>query len=254
MNTSGNPFPLLEICCGDVASLLEARAGGADRVEVCAALEVGGVTPSFGAMMMASKIFPEGAHILIRPRSGDFVYDSYELAQMASDIVIARTAGATGVVVGALTPDGDVDMEAMSLLRIAAKDMHLTFHRAFDLCCDPQKALEDIISVGCRRVLSSGLATTALEGAETLRKLHDQANGRIEIMAGGGINATNAARVAWLTEADAIHASAKTALKSNMKFRRDNVNMGVGGVDEYSRSTTSGEMVAHIKSALTSNN
>lgn len=246
--------PKLEICCGDVESVLAAKKGGADRVEVCAALEVGGVTPSFGGVVSACRIFPEGANILIRPRKGDFVYTDAELAQMIADITMARASGAAGVVVGALTPEGDVDTRALSYFKEAAQDIEITFHRAFDVCASPEKALEQIIEAGYTRILTSGLAPNALAGVEMLRKLHGQAVGRIQIMAGGGVTPLNVAKIAWLSQADAIHASAKCTKESSMIFRRHDVSMGASANDEYSWHTTSSKTVAELKCLLQSSN
>lgn len=243
---------ILEVCCGDLQSVLAAKAGGAQRIELCSALSEGGLTPSLGLIeeVVASGI--PAVHVLIRPRKGDFLYSEDEIRMMVSDIRHAVRAGADGVVIGALTPDGDIDADACRRMIEAAEGASVTFHRAFDLCRDPEKALEDIIALGCDRILTSGLAPAAPEGIATLRHLNSLAAGRIIILAGGGITSSNAAAVltgAGLTE---IHASAKKTVGSDMRFRRSDVSMGAPGADEYSRPVTDPAEVARIIQATNS--
>lgn len=153
---------ILEVCVGSVASAIAARDGGAVRVELCSALEVGGVTPSMGLMREVRAIEGLKLHILIRPRGGDFLYDDAEVACMEQDIIAARECGADGVVIGALTADGDIDVSVCRRLVEAAGNMSITFHRAFDMCREPMQALDDIIALGCNRLLTSGRAVRLL--------------------------------------------------------------------------------------------
>ncbi len=236
----------LEVCAGSVASVQAARDGGASRVELCAALEVGGVTPSIGLVREARKVEGIGLHVLIRPRGGDFLYDEYEVACMVQDIVAVRACGVDGVVIGALTADGDVDVDTCSRLISAAGEMNVTFHRAFDMCRNPMKALEDIIALGCNRILTSGQAATAQEGVELLTQLVEVANGRLIIMPGCGVNADNAAHILDVTGAEEIHASARKSVESGMRYRQGGVNMGAADSDEYGRRETSLEEVRRI--------
>jgi copper homeostasis protein len=184
---------IIEICVDTSASLAAAVAGGADRIELCSALVLGGLTPSAGFMAEASACgLPVMA--MIRPRAGDFVWSAAELAQMRSDIAAVRTAGLAGVVLGASLPDGRLDLPALTELMDAAKGLECTLHRAFDLVPDQAQALEETISLGFSRILTSGGAVTASEGADQIAALVVQARGRISIMPGSGITAANAAR------------------------------------------------------------
>ena len=140
---------ILEVCAGSVQSVIAARDGGAARVELCSALEIGGITPSIGLIAEARKIEGIALNVLIRPRGGDFLYNESEIKCMEQDIATAQQLGANGVVIGALTPQGDIDMDCCRRLIAKAGDMSITFHRAFDMCREPHKALEDIISLGC---------------------------------------------------------------------------------------------------------
>jgi len=241
-----NTRRVLEICAGDIRSVMAAAEGGACRVELCSALGEGGVTPSAALIERACAVEGLRVHVLIRPRPGDFVYDECEVCLMESDVRAAMAMGAYGVAVGALTPDGNVDMAVCERLVAAAGSGSVTFHRAFDLCRDPEKALEDIVALGCDRILTSGLAPTAMAGCETLRRLVQQAAGRISILPGGGVNPDNAAELLRLTGACELHASAREVCESRMDFRRDGVYMGATGVDEYSMKFTSARIVAEI--------
>lgn len=243
---------LLEVCAGDIDSVIAAAQGGASRVELCSALGEGGVTPSIGFIRSALQVQGIRVHVLIRPRGGDFLYTPQEVDCMVDDIVAAREAGVHGVVIGALTPDGEIDMNACRKMMEAAAGINVTFHRAFDLCRDPFKALEDIISLGCDRILTSGQAQTALEGKENLAELVKQADGRIIILAGAGVSQSNAAEILNASGTGEIHASARTSVESGMKFRHSGVSMGTPGSDEYSRKTTSADIVKQIVSQINS--
>ena len=154
----------LEVCCADLPSLRAAIAGGAHRVELCQALDIDGLTPSAGMIEMAVNSGIT-THVLIRPRGGNFVYSEDEVDCMIYDIQVARKLGAQGVVIGALTPNGDIDIQACHRMVEAAGDrMHITFHRAFDVCRNPKESLLEIYSLGCDRLLTSGLAPKAEEG------------------------------------------------------------------------------------------
>lgn len=247
----------LEICCDDLASLIAAKKGGAQRIELCSGLLEGGLTPSIALIKSAVRLgFPE-INVIIRPRKGDFLYSEEELSLMEDDIREAVTVGATGIVIGALTPDGNVDKEACSRLISAARnesgdtpgkktDTYVTFHRAFDLCASPEKSLEDIIGLGCDCLLTSGLAQSAAQGIPMLKRLVTQADGRITIMAGAGINPANACDIIRASGVKAIHSTARKPIASKMKFRRPNVSMGTPGTDEYAPLSTSPDVVASL--------
>ncbi len=243
-------MPILEICAGSVESAIAARNGGAERIELCAALEIGGVTPSAGIIAEARKIEGLQLNVIIRPRGGDFLYNVYEAESMLRDIELCKQLGADGVVIGALTAEGDIDTALCKRLITAADGMSVTFHRAFDMCRDPHKALEELIAMGCDRVLTSGQAATAEAGIPLLKKLAEQAAGRIIIMPGCGVNSSNAAAILRATGAVEIHASARMSVGSGMLFRHSGVSMGNSGSDEYARKETCEEEVKRIVGSI----
>lgn len=232
-----------EICANSVASCIAAQEGGADRVELCAGIPEGGTTPSFGMMRNARECISIALNVIIRPRGGDFLYCETELREMVYDIQAAKELGADGLVFGCLRPDGSVDMEAMSVLMDAAGDTPVTFHRAFDHTSDPFKALEDIISLGCARILTSGCRPTALEGADLLAQLVEKAAGRIIIMPGCGVREGNIAEIARLSGAREFHFSARESVESGMFFRNPEVAMGSED-DPYGYDVTTARRVA----------
>ncbi len=196
----------LEVCCGDMQSVLAAKEGGADRIELCQALEVDGLTPS--AEMMAEAIgLGIPVQVLIRPREGDFVYDEAEVETMLKEIRLAKRLGANGVVIGALKSDGSIDEETIRRLVSEATGLSITFHRAFDVCSQPAEALEQIVSLGCHRLLTSGQAPSAEQGIPLIKRLVEQSGGRLIIMPGAGVNQENARRILSETGAHEIHGS-----------------------------------------------
>lgn len=196
----------LEVCCGDMQSVLAAKEGGADRIELCQALEVDGLTPS--AEMMAEAIgLGIPVQVLIRPREGDFVYDEAEIETMLKEIRLAKRLGANGVVIGALKSDGSIDEETIRCLVSEATGLSITFHRAFDVCSQPTEALEQIVSLGCHRLLTSGQAPSAEQGIPLIKRLVEQSGGRLIIMPGAGVNQENARRILSETGAHEIHGS-----------------------------------------------
>lgn len=241
---------MLEICAGSVESAVAARDGGAERIELCAALEIGGVTPSAGVITEARKVEGLVLNVIIRPRGGDFLYNGYEVACMEKDICTCKRLGADGVVIGALTAEGDIDTATCKRLIAAADGMSITFHRAFDMCRAPREALEELIELGCDRVLTSGQAATAEAGIPLLKELAEQAAGRIIIMPGCGVNSSNAAKILQATGATEIHASARKSVGSNMKFRHSGVSMGNPDSDEYARKETCAAEVERIVKSI----
>ncbi len=198
----------VEICVETIQALRAARAAGADRVELCACLDVGGLTPSAGLMRLAAEqAIPVRA--LIRPRGGGFVHDADEIAVMAGDIAAARELGLAGVVIGAASPGGRLDREALARLMEARGGMAATLHRVFDLTRDPFEALETAIDLGFDTILTSGQAPTAAQGAELLARLTAHAAGRIAILAAGGIRPDNVAALLRATGVTSVHASCR---------------------------------------------
>ncbi len=210
-------MPRLEIAANSLASALAAEQGGASRIELCTALELGGLTPSAAQIALVRERLSIPVHVLVRPRAGDFVYSEEEHRTMLADIAHCAAAGCDGVVTGALTQEGDVDLERCGELMRAAGALDATFHRAIDVCRDGAGALEAIIALGFRRVLTSGGAASAVDGADALRRLVAQAGDRIAVMPGAGITAGNIAALASATGASEFHASARRALPSRMR-------------------------------------
>lgn len=209
--------PLLEIAANSLDSALAAQAGGADRIELCVALEVGGLTPSHAQIAIARERMRIPLYVLVRPRAGDFVYSDAECETMLRDIETCAALGCDGVVLGVLDTDGGVDMARCRTLIAAAKGLGVTFHRAIDVSRDPLQALEDIIALGCERVLSSGAQPSAVAGASLLREMVSRAGARIVVMPGAGIDAGNLGALSVATGAREFHASAKRALPSAMR-------------------------------------
>lgn len=235
--------PLLEIAANSVASALAAEAGGAGRVELCSALEVGGLTPSHAAIALACERLDIPLHVLIRPRAGDFMFDDLECEVMRRDIEACKALGCAGVVIGALDGHGNVDSNRCRTLTDAAQGMAVTFHRAFDFARDPLAALEAVIELGCSRLLTSGQADDALAGAPLIRQLVERARGRISVMPGGGIDAHNIAAIAVATGAHEFHASAKARVGSRMRGDR----AGLGEMDASHWQTDVSEVRVRVE-------
>lgn len=206
----------LEVAANSVASAEAAQAGGATRVELCAALELGGLTPSAAQIALVRERLSIPVHVLVRPRAGDFAYSAQEHRTMLADVAHCVAAGCDGVVFGALTDSGEVDVTRCRELVDAAGTLATTFHRAIDVSRDMAEALEAVIDLRFTRVLSSGGAASALEGAPVLRALIRQAADRIVVMPGAGLHAGNVADLAAVTGAREFHASARRALPSRM--------------------------------------
>lgn len=203
---------VFELCAETIDACLAARDGGADRIELCSGLSEGGITPSHGLVRSAIENSGLPVHVLIRPRGGDFLYSSTEIAVMREDILHAKALGAAGVVLGVLNPDGSVDMARTRSLVELARPMEVTFHRAFDSTPSLPEALEDIIAIGCDRVLTSGGHRDVVAGAHSLAELVVQARGRIEIAVGGGLRLQNATSLSRLTAAPHFHGSLRRRL------------------------------------------
>ena len=211
-----NQLPILEIAANSLASALAAEEGGADRIELCCALELGGLTPSHAQLALARERVRIPIYVLIRPRAGDFVYTEQEFETMQRDIEHCVALGCDGVVIGALDAHGDVDSQNCRELIGAAGAAGVTFHRAIDVSRDPRDALEAIIALGCERVLTSGAAADASTGAPVIRSLVEQAANRIIVMPGAGIGSGNVAAIRAQTSAREFHASARSALPSRL--------------------------------------
>ena len=197
----------LESCCTDVEQIRRAQEAGARRIELCEKLAVGGVTPSAELLKAAISVAKVPVNVLVRPRGGDFVFSAAEADTMLRDIELCREAGAAAVVIGALDSRGEVDMPLMRRLCDAASGMSVTFHRAFDVCADPIAAVEDVLALGCDRLLTSGHESDAFKGRFFIAELVERAAGRIIVMPGCGVRRSNIARIAADTGAVEFHAS-----------------------------------------------
>lgn len=223
----------LECCVDSVESALNGARGGASRLELCGNLIIGGTTPELALYHRIRRETGIRIHCLIRPRFGDFCYSPYELDIMKESIGMFREAGAQAVVVGALDADGNLNVDAMEKLIKEAGEMDVTLHRAFDLCRDPFRALDEAIGLGVRTILTSGQRQSCREGAELIRELINRAKGRIDIMAGGGVNARTISELYPVTGGTSYHMSGKTVVNSPMKFRKAGVSMGLPSFSEY---------------------
>lgn len=234
-----------EICANSVESCIAAQKGGAHRVELCAGIPEGGTTPSYGEIAMAREVLTTTRlHVIIRPRGGDFLYSPIEVKTMLKDIEVARQLGADGVVFGCLTAEGEIDLPIMRELMKASEGLSVTFHRAFDVCRDAKKALEQIIELGCNRILTSGQQPTAELGIPLLKELQEQASERIILLAGCGVNEKNISRIAQETGIQEFHFSARESIKSGMNYKNESVSMGgTVLINEYERNVTSAERV-----------
>lgn len=204
---------VIEICSNSRQSAINAKAGGANRIELCDRLEVGGTTPSADDIRYCVHQLHLRTHVLVRPREGNFCYSEDEFAQICHEVEMCRQAGAHAVVVGFLTPEGRIDTDKTRRIVQLAAPMEVTFHRAFDeMSQDPSEALEQIINCGCHRILTSGCQPSAEKGITTLRELVKQAGNRITILAGAGITPANAAFIAHETGVTEMHGSCKQTM------------------------------------------
>ena len=214
----------IEICSNSLTSAMNAQKAGAHRVELCSELSLGGITPSAGMIEMVRKNLSIDVFVLIRPRAGDFCYSDDEMKIMERNIEFCKKTGCDGVVIGILKKDGTIDKTRTKRLIDLAQPMQVTFHRAFDVCKHPLEALEIIIELGCNRILTSGQHPTAIEGIDFLKRLHEQANDRISIMAGSGVGAKNVLQFKEMGLKE-VHFSAKSLVESSMEFEHPIVQM-----------------------------
>ena len=244
---------ILEVCVDSYASAMAAIAGGADRLELCSALAVGGLTPSPALLQQIREVSSIPVRCLMRTRGGDFLYTGEEIRQMAMEMKILRSAGADGFVIGCLTADGDLDREAMNPLLEAADGAGLTLHRCIDVSRDLCKTYRDAAALGIDTILTSGGAGNCLGGMETIRQLiqlREATNGP-EVLIGSGVKASVIEEfLQKVPGARAFHMSGKTEVESAMRFKREGVPMGLPGLDEWHIPVTSQEAVAAAKALL----
>ncbi|PIE31877.1 copper homeostasis protein CutC [candidate division KSB3 bacterium] len=238
----------IEVCLDSIRSAIEAQKGGADRVELCDNLFEGGTTPSAGTIATVRKKIDIGLQVIIRPRGGDFCYTDDEYEAMKFDIETAKKLGADGIVIGMLTPEGRVDTERCARQVELAQPMNVTFHRAFDVCRDPWEGLEDIISIGANRILTSGQEATVLEGLDTIAELVKRAKDRIIIMPGCGITVRNMEKVKRISGAKEFHVLIERSIDSAMSYRVNHIYMGgYLHLPEHARSITDSDAIKNVR-------
>lgn len=240
----------IEVCVDSVESALAAQEGGADRVELCDNLMEGGTTPSAGMIEVACERLQIGLHVIIRPRGGDFVYSETELEVMRRDIIRAKALRCDGVVLGMLTPDGEIDLDRTAELVELARPLSVTFHRAFDMTADPFRALDDLIGLGVDRVLTSGQEASALEGVDLIRDLVRRAGDRIVVMPGGGVG-RHIRKIVERSGVREVHLTATKTVESVMRYRNARVAMGSPlRAPEFSWRTTDADAVRALRQAV----
>lgn len=236
---------IIEVCVDSVLSAINAQAGGAHRVELCDNLFEGGTTPSMGMIRVIRSKISIGLQIMIRPRGGDFLYSDEEFEVMKEDVKAAKELGVDGVVFGCLTPEGTIDGIKTKELIDLARPMNVTFHRAIDMVKDPLEALEALIALGVDRILTSGLERSAIEGMEMIAELERKADGRIIILAGGGVRPHNIKRLVESTHVNECHVSGRKPVASGMKYQNSRVSMGGAlQLPEYQTSIVDSQVIS----------
>jgi copper homeostasis protein len=237
----------LEICVDNVESAIDAQNAGADRIELCNNLTEGGTTPGYGTIYSARDNLNIKLHVIIRPRGGDFLYSDIDFDIMKRDMDTCGECGVDGVVLGILEADGSIDVERTAKLIEFARPMSVTFHRAFDLCNDPFKGLEDVIASGADRLLTSGQKNKAVEGVDLIHQLVKKAAKRIIIIPGSGINESNIVHIARSTGAEEFHLTGRKIVESGMTFQKQNISMGnIPDISEFSRKVSDPELIKRI--------
>ena len=209
---------IIEIATSDFATTSSAVNGGADRIELCTNLSEGGTTPSHGTIIQCREAFDTLLYPIIRPRGGDFLYNNSEFEIMMKDARLCRESGCDGIVIGILLANGEIDVKRTARLIEIAYPLGVTFHRAFDRCKDPFKGLEQLIQIGCERILTSGQQPSAIDGIELIAQLNKQSDDRIVIMPGSGVRKDNIKALAEKTNCIEFHSSLRGKEKSKMEF------------------------------------
>lgn len=241
---------LLECCVDSVESAVCAKEGGADRLELCSNLIIGGTTPGLALYRQIREAVDLPVRVLIRPRFGDFLYSSAEFEIIKKEVQLFRHEAADGIVIGCLTPEGSLDLVRMASLIELAGTLPVTLHRAFDMTRDPFQTLSQAKTLGIDTILTSGQASCCLEGIPLLKELSSAANGEITILAGAGINAETVNQLLEQTSVTAFHMSGKKTLQSRMQYRNPLVSMGLPGISEYEIWQTDSDQIRRVRRLL----
>ena len=242
---------ILEVCVDSVESAVNAELGGADRIELCGDLIVGGTTPSIALYEKIREKIKIPIHVLLRPRFGDFLYNEAEIEILIRQAELFANAGADTLVIGCLTADGQLDTDALQQIMDAGRGTPCNLHRAFDMCRDLDEALETARKLGIISILTSGGVASAMEGIQTLNRLKQNA-GNVDIMAGAGINSQNLSYLLEHSCLTAFHMSGKKVLESRMQYRNPYVNMGMPGFSEYEILRTDAKEIQKARAVLDS--
>lgn len=241
---------ILEVCVGSVESAIAAKQGGANRLELCSNLIIGGTTPDINLFNLIKENVDIDINVLIRPRFGDFLYSNYEFEIMKQDIEMFKKAGANGVVIGILKSDGSLNIPQMKTLIDIADGMDVTFHRAFDVCNNPMKALEEAKSLGINTILTSGQQNNCILGKELIKQLVEKSENKIDILVGSGVNSNNISEIINYTKSTSFHLSGKKIIDSNMKYRKKDVSMGLSSISEYDIVRTDSSEIKKVRQAI----
>ncbi len=224
---------ILEVCVDSVESAIEAQKGGANRIELCSNLIIGGTSPSLALFQEVHGATDIKIHVLLRPRAGDFCYSDFEFNIIKKEILIFKKAGADGIVIGILKPDGTMNKSRMKELMKCAGDMHVTLHRAFDMCADPYATLELAKEIGIHTILTSGQENHIQDGLKLVKELVQLSADDINILVGSGVSGDNTWTIYNETKATCYHLSGKEIIESKMEYRKEKVSMGLDGLNEY---------------------
>lgn len=244
----------LEICVDSVESAINAQKGGATRLELCSNLIIGGTTPTKSLFEEVRKNVNIPINVLIRPRFGDFLYSKYEIEIIKNEIRMFREMGVDGIVVGILTKEGEIDLENMKSFISEAQNIPVTFHRAFDVCKNPLEAFYELKKIGVKAILTSGQEENCLKGKQLLKKLIELSNkdnkNKIEIIVGAGLNILNIGEIKNFTGANNFHFSGKKVRKSDMEYKKQDINMGIKGFSEFEILETDEKIVQEVSEYL----
>jgi len=241
---------ILEVCVDSVESAVEAQQGGANRLELCGNLIIGGTTPSIQLYYEVRKHTTLPINVLIRPRFGDFLYSHFEFEVMKNEVMMYREAKADGVVIGCLEANGKLDVNRIEELISIAKGMKVTINRAFDMLKNPIETLEQMKQLGVNTILTSGQKQHCLEGVSLIKQLIEQSEGKVNILIGAGVNAKVIKQLMVSTKSTQFHMSGKIVIDSSMRYRKEGISMGLPFFSEYQILQTSRQNIEDAKNII----